>query len=91
MLATVCGIEPAAPGFGRVRIAPHPGSLERIEAGMPHPRGMIHCRLVRGAGHRISARLELPEGLEGEFVWRGEKVELTSGVQEISLPAEEEQ
>jgi len=87
LLAAVCGIEPAAPGFRRVKIAPHLGELKRLEASMPHPLGKIKCRLTRAAGGALRGEIELPAGLEGEFLWRGKRVELHPGKQEITVTA----
>ncbi len=83
-LATVAGIEPLEPGFRRVLIAPRPGPLTSLSAGMPHPLGMIRCEL-RCRGERISAEVELPAGLEGVFRWRGKERPLRGGKQLIEL------
>ena len=41
LLATVAGIEPAAPGFAEVLIRPHLGPLQHVTATLPHPLGDI--------------------------------------------------
>ncbi len=85
LLATVCGIEPAAPGFATVRIEPHLGHLKEVTARMPHPRGEIAVALRReGAG--VAADISLPEGVTGTFVWAGRSVELRGGAQALHLP-----
>ncbi len=85
LLATVCGIEPASPGFATVRIAPHLGHLHHAAAKMPHPRGEIAVTLQReGAG--LSATVTLPEGVTGDFVWADKVVPLRSGTQKLQLP-----
>lgn len=84
-LATVCGIEPGAPGFRRVRIAPHPGRLEMIAAEFPHPVGNIICGLKKRGAMGISGEIILPEGLYGEFIWHGRKIDLHPGKQQINL------
>ena len=43
LLATVAGIEPAAPGFREVAIQPHLGPLKQLKATLPHPAGRNHC------------------------------------------------
>ena len=73
MLATIAGIEPASPGFRTVRIAPSPGLLKRVHARYPHPRGIIEVKLERRGERGLMADISLPPGLEGEFVWRGER------------------
>jgi alpha-L-rhamnosidase len=83
-LSLVCGIQPAAPGFGKVLIEPFMGTLTRVEGKMPHPKGMIQVSLEkRGAG--IRAVITLPTGLTGSFLWRGETKELRSGQQAFDL------
>jgi len=84
-LATVCGIEPATPGFERVRIAPQLGKLKMIAAEFPHHDGNIACRLEKTGGEGISGEITLPDGLYGEFIWHGRKIELRPGKQQINL------
>ena len=84
-LAVVCGIEPSAPGFKRVRIAPHPGRLKKIAAVFPHPGGKIACTLEKRGGTGISGEITLPENLYGEFIWHGRKIDLHPGKQQINL------
>jgi hypothetical protein len=85
LLATVCGIEPASPGFATVRIEPHLGYLKNIAAKMPHPRGEITVTLHR-EDTGIAAEIGLPEGVSGTFVWAGRMVELHPGPQAVRLP-----
>jgi hypothetical protein len=83
MLATVCGIEPASPGFATVRIQPHLGKLTRAEGVVPHPRGEIRVTLMR-QGSGVRAELTLPEGVSGEFVWNGQRRPLQPGPQTVT-------
>jgi alpha-L-rhamnosidase len=46
LLTLMAGIKPDAPGFQRIRIAPHFGSLDEMDAVMPHPRGIIHVLII---------------------------------------------
>jgi len=69
-LSTVAGIEPASPGFRTVRIEPSLGSLQHVHARMPHPLGPIEVWLDR-SGDGLRARVSLPPGLAGVFVWKG--------------------
>lgn len=80
--ATVAGIRPTAPGFAKVRIAPQPGTLTKIDTVLPHPRGRVKLQAVF-AGERVEAQVTLPRGVTGEFVWRGKKRKLRSGEQRI--------
>jgi hypothetical protein len=85
LLATVCGVEPAAPGFATVRITPHLGHLRQAAAKMPHPRGEIVVSLHR-EGDGLHAEVALPEGVTGEFAWGGRTVALRAGAQTLTLP-----
>lgn len=84
LLATVCGIEPAEPGFASVRIEPHPGRLNRIRGVVPHPQGLIVVELERDGRH-IRGRVELPGTLGGTFVWNGKTVRLRPGINKIGI------
>ena len=84
LLATVAGIEPAAPGFTRVLIRPHPGSLTRVAARVPVPAGMITVQLNR-QGDRLIAAVTLPFGLTGTIEWHGKQFRLRAGAQRFAL------
>ncbi|HEY7209750.1 MAG TPA: alpha-L-rhamnosidase C-terminal domain-containing protein [Bryobacteraceae bacterium] len=84
LLRTVAGIEPAAPGFKQVRIAPHLGDLKQLTARMPHPAGMIQVRFAR-EGRQLHADVDLPPGTPGEFEWASEKHALQPGANRITL------
>jgi alpha-L-rhamnosidase len=47
LLATVCGIEPAEPGFKFVKIEPHLRDSEWIKGKAPHPKGKIQIELKK--------------------------------------------
>jgi hypothetical protein len=85
-LTIVAGIRPGAPGFRTVRLTPHPGALERIDAAMPHPKGTIAVT-YRRQGSTLVAEVTLPDGLPGELVWRGERHSLRAGARtRLTLP-----
>jgi hypothetical protein len=82
LLATVAGIEPAAPGFREVEIRPHLGPLKQLRATLPHPQGDITVSYER-QGEGLVADVILPERLSGWFYWRGKKVTLHGGSQHL--------
>jgi alpha-L-rhamnosidase len=84
LLATVAGVEPASPGFGTVRIAPHLGELKQLKATMPHPEGNISVEYTH-QGDRLTADVELPGNLSGSFVWKGETKPLHPGRQRLTF------
>ena len=75
----VAGIQPTSPGFRSVRIAPQPGSLERIAATYPTKQGRIELELTFD-GDKARGRITLPEGVGGSFVWNGQTLALKPGV-----------
>jgi hypothetical protein len=75
-LSTVAGIEPGSPGFKTVRIEPSLGTLQHVHARMPHPLGPIEVWLDRTGGG-LHARVSLPPGLTGVFVWKGKEQAIT--------------
>ena len=52
-----------------------------LEAVYPHFKGLIRVKYDAG-----KAEIELPEGLTGEFVWKGETTPLKSGKVTLSMP-----
>jgi alpha-L-rhamnosidase len=90
LLTIVAGIHPAGPGFSSVRIAPHPGKLDRFNASMPHLKDAIRVEYKRDAG---GARfiVDLPPALTGTLEWNGQSYPLHSGKQKLQLSASSEQ
>lgn len=84
LLTYVAGIQPDAPGFARVKVTPHLGTLKRLDAAMVHPKGMIET-VYRMRGNRLTATVTLPQGLEGVFEWRGQKRLLRAGSNRLEL------
>jgi hypothetical protein len=84
-LATVCGIEPAEPGFKSVKIEPHLGKLNELTASMPHPLGKIEVYLKRMKKEGIEGRIELPNQLTGTFFWQDREIVLKEGTNLINL------
>jgi len=84
LLATVAGIEPAAPGFREVAIEPHLGPLKQLKATLPHPAGDIIVSYQRQA-QGLAADVTLPDKLAGWFYWKGKKVALHPGSQHLEL------
>ncbi len=70
LLGIVAGIRPAAPGYSRLRIAPHLGRLTSLDATAATPHGPVSVS-YRVKGDRLIATIDRPAALPGEFVWRG--------------------
>jgi alpha-L-rhamnosidase len=84
LLTLVAGVEPAAPGFAKVRIAPHLGPLTQLEATYPHPRGKITMNYRRNGG-ALNATVIMPEGVPGVIVWNGKESTLHAGTNNLDL------
>jgi alpha-L-rhamnosidase len=75
---TVLGIDSDAPGFKKVKIEPHLGSIAKIGGEMPHPAGKILVR-YDNSGKQINAEITLPEKVTGTFIWKGRSYDLKEG------------
>ncbi len=74
----VLGIDTDAPGFGRVRIEPHPGNLHKLSGTVPHPAGNITASYTLLSG-RWNIVVNLPATLSGSFIWNGKHFPLKPG------------
>ena len=83
LLATVCGIRPAALGFKKIEIKPAFGKLSFIKAKMPHPNGFIEVDLAKNESGGISGFISIPENTDGIFYWNGKRQILNGGKCEV--------
>jgi len=81
---TVLGIDSDAPGFKRIKIEPHLGTLKNLNGKIPHPNGVISVRYEH-INNKLKARIELPRGITGRFIWNGKSYPLVSGVNERDI------
>jgi alpha-L-rhamnosidase len=77
LLGIVAGIQPAAPGYSRLRIEPHLGNLTRLDAVAATPFGPVKVGYRRTTG-ALSVEIDRPAGLPGEFVYGGRSYPLES-------------
>lgn len=83
-LTNVAGIRPEGYGFSRVLIRPLPGSLDRFEAELVHPKGKICLESdLRGDNRFFS--LAKPAGLPTRFLWRGSEIALPVDCEQVNL------
>jgi alpha-L-rhamnosidase len=85
LLNIVAGIQSASLGFRTVRIAPSLGTLHRLTASYPHPKGAIRVQYTRENG-RFRAAIQLPPGLQGTFYWRHRAYPILRGSLDLSVP-----
>ena len=81
----VLGIDSAAPGFKKVKVAPSPGYLKEALGSIPHPDGEVSVSYRIGDTGRISAEVELPQGTTGTFEWHGKSKALKAGKNWVSI------
>lgn len=55
------GVEPMEPGFAKIRVAPMPGRLRRVEGKVPTPRGPVYVKIDGG---RIEVDSPVPATVE---------------------------
>jgi hypothetical protein len=78
LLAIVAGVQPAAPGYARARIAPHLGDLGNLTATAQTPSGPVTVRYTQ-TKTGLTAEIDMPSALPGEFVWKGKSYPLKAG------------
>lgn len=84
LVAGVAGIQPDAPAFGRVLIAPRPAHWPSLRVRCCHPRGFLEVDLTFD-GDALGGFVELPAGVTGRLLWRDREIPLPSG--RLTLPA----
>jgi hypothetical protein len=75
---TVLGVDSDAPGFARVKIEPHLGTLTNVAGEVPHPNGKISVEYV-GAGGKWKINIHLPAKTIGTFHWKTKTYVLKPG------------
>jgi len=75
---TVLGLDSEAPGFTRIRVEPHLGSLQKVSGSMPHPNGTLSASYQLNNG-KWDITLELPAGTSGRFLWKEKEYPLKAG------------
>ena len=84
-LSLVCGVKPGAPGFSKVRIAPHLNGLQTVNASIPHPLGTIEVLWEAVGDTGLKGQVVLPEGVDGSLEWGGHSYPLQAGVNPIRI------
>lgn len=87
LLGIVAGIRPAAPGYARLRVAPHLGALTSLDATAATPHGPVSVS-YRVRDGKLTAIIRRPASQPGEFTWRGTRHELTGTRTRLVLDSE---
>ena len=80
----VLGIDSDAPGFSKVKIEPHLGSLTSASGTMPHPKGDIKAAYVF-ADNKWNVDIDLPAPITGKFIWKGKTYLLKAGKNKFTV------
>lgn len=85
LLGIVAGIQPDAPGYARLRVAPVLGDLTTLDAAAATPKGAVSVRYAI-RGDTLTAEIDRPAALPGDFVWKGKHYPLTDTHSHFILP-----
>jgi hypothetical protein len=84
LMQIVLGVQPTTPGWTKVRIKPFIGDLDFARGTIPTPWGPLVIEWEKAGEDQLAVRLEVPEGLEAQFVSPdGQVRELASGANEF--------
>jgi hypothetical protein len=84
LLRTVLGIDSDAPGFTKIKITPHLGTLTTASGEMPHPNGTVKASYTKTSG-RWLVSIELPERTQGRLVWAAKSYVLKPGKNQFNF------
>ena len=62
-----------------MEVTPQFGGLKFIKASLPTPKGMLSVDLRR-TDDRVTGTVTVPSGLPADFVWKGSRQALRTGV-----------
>jgi alpha-L-rhamnosidase len=74
----VLGIDADAPGFSKIKIEPHLGTMTKVGGEMPHPNGKISVNYVLKK-NKWHLNISLPQIIPGRLIWKGKSYELKPG------------
>jgi len=74
----VLGIDSYAPGFSKVKIEPHLGTLTNVSGEIPHPNGKVEVAYFLEKD-KWKIKISLPQNTPGVFIWKGKRYPLKAG------------
>lgn len=81
---TVLGIDSDAPGFTRIKVEPHLGTLTNVAGEMPHPNGKVSVEYIL-EGSKWKININLPLKTSGVFRWKTKTYELKPGANSLVI------
>jgi hypothetical protein len=85
LLGVIAGIQPDAPGYARLRVAPVLGDLTELSATAATPSGPVAVHYKVQGAHLV-ADITRPAKLPGDFLWQGIRHHLTGIHSHFTLP-----
>ena len=81
---TILGIDSYAPGFARIKIEPHLGTITSISGDIPHPDGKVSVSYIL-KDKKWQIKIGLPQKTSGILIWKSKRYELKGGENEFVL------
>jgi hypothetical protein len=75
---TVLGIDSYAPGFAKIKIEPHLGTLDNVSGEIPHPNGKIAVSYTQ-KNDKWKISVSLPSKTSGILIWKSKVYPLKAG------------
>ncbi|PUZ23840.1 alpha-L-rhamnosidase [Chitinophaga costaii] len=75
---TVLGIDSDAPGFSKIKVTPHLGTLTNVSGEIPHPNGKVAVAYNLENG-KWKIKVVLPQHTQGTLVWKFKTYALKAG------------
>ena len=80
----VLGIDSDSPGFKKIKIVPHLGSLTHASGTIPHPNGNISVSYEK-INNNWKISITLPSNTPGYLLWKGKRYELRGGENSLTI------
>ncbi|MBK0380597.1 alpha-L-rhamnosidase-related protein [Mucilaginibacter segetis] len=81
---TVLGIDSYAPGFSKIKIEPHLGTITKVSGEIPHPDGKVAVSYLLSKG-KWNISISLPQSTTGIFIWKGKTYSLKAGANSLVI------
>ena len=80
----VLGIDSDSPGFKKIKITPHLGSLSHASGSIPHPNGNVIVNYER-SDNNLKISITLPPNTPGYLLWNDKRYELKPGENSLTV------
>jgi hypothetical protein len=81
----VLGIDSYAPGFAKIKIEPHLGTLTAVSGEIPHPNGKVTVSYTLDK-NTWNIKINLPQATTGILVWKAKQYLLKAGTNSLVIP-----